>query len=451
MTDGNDLFDRNLERLIRAAADPPPDAGRARRGFLARAGERAPSRDRMGRMMAMAASLFVAAAILYSAFQPRVPGKAGESQVQSPTSKVDAPPIPPEGKGGEPRANRGPKTADPAPARASGAMTAEDGAMTLACTPPSPRSAEPVLRFEGTVPYPDRTTLKIAVLRLEERYAAGRLVPGGVHAGGGLSEVNGKRFGIAPPWQGPGRYQVTVTLDESQRPELAEALKTLPRRPFAFEFSAWGAELAGQLEPRLREFTLLLLDTQDLLSRIEKLSAQESAWIKERKNVDQRGADIVLTREAQDLVKELGQMKSRIEAARAKSILPAAHGELFFTVQSLHGNAERFHYEAGKFAGARSYHSGGDALKTHRGELFRFEALRKYVDEAEGFAAREAALWIAKDLLRGGAREAYAGMLVGGKKETESMASFRRWAGRLTQAAPGELAALEAEIRSGKP
>src|ERR1043166_3699351 len=71
MTEGNDALEKNLERLIRESAPPPPDVVRARREFLARV-EGTPH-VRLGRMIAMAASLLAAAVILYSAFAPHAP------------------------------------------------------------------------------------------------------------------------------------------------------------------------------------------------------------------------------------------------------------------------------------------------------------------------------------------------------------------------------------------
>src|SRR5947207_5760212 len=97
MTDVNDAFERNLERLIRGAAPPRPDAAHARREFLARVEGK--SHVRLGRMIAMAASLLVVAAILYSALAPKAPVNpvappgAQEPPAAPSTVRNDPPPV----------------------------------------------------------------------------------------------------------------------------------------------------------------------------------------------------------------------------------------------------------------------------------------------------------------------------------------------------------------------
>lgn len=441
MTEGNDASDRNLERLIRAAADPPSPASRARREFLARVEGKSPSETRMGRMTAMAASLIVAAAILYSVLAPQSGVKPETSRVPSPESGVDAAPIPPKGTGSEPVAV--PSPIPPAPAAG---VTAKDDVMALTCSLSPARAAVREMRLEGVAPFPDGTEVMVTVIRYHEEFAGGRLITRGVRSAGGRARVDGKRFRLSPLWDGPGRYAVSVAIDESQRPELVEPLKRFPRRPSTFEFAGWGDELSGQLGPKLRDLDAVSRECLDMVARIEKLAASESAWVKEKRNVDARGADVILTKEAEEALKETARLMERLEKSDVKALFPAAHGEMFFTLRSMHGNAQHFSYESGKFAGARSYHSGGDALKTHRQQPFNFENLKKYLGEVPSIAGRELALWMVRDLRRGAPRESYAELL----KAEAKHAGLEPLADRLSKAAPGELDALETEIRAGK-
>ncbi len=445
MTDGNDVFERNLERLIRSAADPPPDPARARREFLGRVEGRAPFNVRLGRRIAMAAALIVVAALLYSAFETQAPAKP------VPPARLDEAATTP----GPARVDRPSRPDEPPPKKeerreassvaVAPSMPARDGEMTMACTLPPPRIAKPFLKLEGTAPFPDGTLLVVSVDRVCEQGANDRLVPGSQRAGGGNVEVRGKRFSISPEWAGAGRYVVTVTLHGSQRPELADSLKGIPRRTSTFEFLAWGDDLARQLGSKLLEVDALAKECADLLARVEKLVAKESTWIKERRNPDARGADIILTKEAEDVVKEAGRLMTRLGTSEVKTIFPASLGELFFTVRSLQGSAQHFEYEAGKFARAKSYHSG-EAIKTHRGDAFSFDVLKKYAGEAGPLAGREAALWIVKDLQRTGAqmRPDLADTL----KTFGAHPGLAAVADRLGKAAAEDLEGLEKEIRS---
>ena len=443
MTEEPDVFERNLQRLLRSAAGPRPDPARARREFLDRVEGRVPFNVRLGRMIAMAAALLVTAAILYSALLPPSPPKPPPvPRLQDDVSTAPAPsrneapvPLP------APAVTRAVPSTNPS----SPELHARDGDLALSCTLPPPRASNPVLKFEGTAPYPDGTVLVVTVTRIFEQGAGGRLVPGGERAGGGLVEVRGKRLSLAPSWAGPGRYQVTVSLYASQRPELADALKRLPRRTSTFEFDGWGDELARQLGPKLLELDGLARDCADLMARIEKLAAKEATWIKERRNADARGADVILTKEAEEAVKEAGRLKDRLGASDVKSFFPAAHAELFFTVRGIQGSAQHFEYEAGKFARAKSYHSG-EAIKTHRGEAFSFDALKRYLDEAGPLAGREMALWVVKDLRRTGAQ--LRPDLVDALKTFGAHAGLAPVAERLGKAGLQDLDGLEKEIRS---
>ena len=241
---------------------------------------------------------------------------------------------------------------------------------------------------------PNGTEVMVTVIRYHEGYTGSRLITRGVRAAGGRAQVEGRRFRLSPLWDGPGRYLVNVSIDESQRPGLTEALKRFPRRPSTFEFAGWGDELSGQLGPKLRDLDAVSRECLDMVARIEKLAANESAWVKEKRNVDARGADVILTKEAEEALKETARLMARLEKSDVKGLYPAAHGEMFFTLRTMHGNAQHFTYESGKFAGAKSYHSGGDAIKTHRVEPFNFENLKKYLGEVPSIAGREAALWM---------------------------------------------------------
>jgi hypothetical protein len=275
--------------------------------------------------------------------------------------------------------------------------------VTMTCKAPALRDKQPRLTLNGTANFPEGTVLKVTLQRQYESYAGGtRLSPTLEQAGGLLLEVKGRKFQETPAVPGPGAFGAVVTfLDDYQKPAIMESLKgKITTRTWQFQFAAWGDDLIATLGPKLNELDLISRECIDIAARIEKLSGSEGSWVKERKNVDARGADLILTKEADEAVKELAKLMTRIDRSDLKAYFPAAHSELFFTIRNMHGNTQHFVYEQGKFAGAKSYHSGGDKLKTHRSEEFNFENLKRYLEEASPLAGREMALWIVKDLKR---------------------------------------------------
>ena len=394
----------------------------------------------------MAAALMLAVALLYSAFapqtpvKPRAPGLPQDGVATTPAVPRNDPPADPQSI----PSKEGPREAPPGPPVPR--VAARDGDMTLSCTFPPPRVKVPQAKFEGSAPYPDGALLALAVFRATEQFAGGRLVAIRESTVGGFARMEGRKFETPLHWSGPGSYVVTVALSESQRDDVVAALKRFPRRTSTFEFAGWGDELVPQLGPKLAEIDLLSRECVDQVEKIEKLASRESTWVKERKNVDPRGADLILTKEAQEAVQEAGRLITRLEVSDLRTLYPAAWGELYFTLRSVQGSGQHFEYEAGKFARAKSYHAPTEPIKTHRGDAFAFDVLKRYLAEAGGLAGREMSLWLVKDLRRTGAQMrpdvANALKLFGPHPGLAPVAD------RLAAATVQDLDGLEREIRS---
>ena len=178
---------------------------------------------------------------------------------------------------------------------------------------------------------------------------------------------------------------------------------------------------------------------------MEKLTGTESSWVAEKKNVDFRGADVVLTKEAQEVMKDSTKLMNKLERAEGKMLFPASHAEILLTLQTMIGNAQRFDWSNGKFAGAKSYHSPTQPLPSHREEPFNFENSKRYLDEVPNIAGRELGLWIVKDLRR------TEGVLR--PDITETLKTYQKQPGldtiweRLSRAQVADLAAFEEELR----
>ena len=275
--------------------------------------------------------------------------------------------------------------------------------VTLKFKAPSSKEKQPRLMLNGTANFPEGTVLRLSLTRQLEALINSRLTPASEPSVGGLAEVKGKKFEYAPLLSGPGYYTVRVELvDHFQRKEVLDSLKgKVSNRTWQFTFPSWGDDLVGQLGVKLGELTSIVKDCQDIITKMEKVAVSESSWIKEKKNVDARGADIVLTKEAQDIMKDGTKVLTRLDRMDdCKIYFPAAYAEISLTLRNLLGSSQHFSWEAGKFAGSKSYHSPTEMMKTHRSETFNFETAKRYMDEATPIAGREMALWIVKDLQR---------------------------------------------------
>jgi len=297
--------------------------------------------------------------------------------------------------------------------------------VTLTCSSPAFKTRKPKLILKGGCPLPDGTVLKVTIQRMVESCSAGRMVEGPQESGGGLTEVQEKKFSFESVIVGPGRYLAMVSLsDEFQRKDLLpEIMRKAPQqRQWPFEFSAWGDDLAQQLYPKLVDLAALVAEAREKVQRFEK------------------------TAESPQLLKENGKLLEKIEnSALVKTIFPAGQYTLQETIRSLQGSAPYFAFEEGKFVGVKSPYPDGPT-KTFRNELFTFAAIHRYLEEVIPIAGREFSLWVVKDLRRtGGVMSAELLETLQSQKAAPGVAPY---AERMEKAAAADLDALERDIRA---
>jgi hypothetical protein len=272
----------------------------------------------------------------------------------------------------------------------------------MTCKPPGAKDREPKLVLSGTTGFPEGTLLKLDITRMFEILASGRLTLVPERGPSVLVEVKGKKYQLVAPIAYSGIYLVTAHfVDDLQKQSVLDAVKNkVTKTIWQFQFSAWTDDLVGQLGSKMGELGAIAKEATDLIAKVEKLTGKESDWVAERKNVDFRGADVVLTKEAQEVMKEGGKLMMKLERAEGRVLFPAAHAEIQMTLRTMLGNAARFDFQNGKFAGAKNYHSPAQPMPNHRDEPFNFENAKRYLDEVPSIAGREMGLWIVKDLNR---------------------------------------------------
>ena len=269
----------------------------------------------------------------------------------------------------------------------TGAQQENKVEMALAAKVPNPKAKLPLLKCDGSVPLPDMSVLFVTVARSYEVWAGGRLEPAQAGSGGRMARVKDRKFSLDNPIDGPGLFDVRVDFrEEMQNPQVMEYLKKTPVQPrmWTFKFSAWNEDLVQALAPHLQEFVSLAQEAVEMVKKFEQACAKEEVWKQSSK----------------DITNENSKLLKRCEQSGLKALFPAALTQIHYTVRNLQGNSPYFSFEAGKFAGATSYHADNQKLKTFREEDFTFENFKRYCQESIGVAGREFCLWVLKDFRR---------------------------------------------------
>jgi hypothetical protein len=307
--------------------------------------------------------------------------------------------------------------------------------LSLAAKVPNPRAKRPLLQCDGQVPLPDMSVLFVSVARSYEVWAGGRLEPAQAGAGGLMAQVRERKFSLGNPIDGPGLFDVRVDFrEELQNPKIMEFLKKTPVQPrsWNFKFSAWNDELVKALVSNLQELDSLAQEAGEMVKKFEQACAKEEVW----------------KSTAKEITDENSKLLKRCEQSGLKALYPAALTQIHYSIRNLQGNSPYFSFDAGKFAGATSYHADNQKLKTFREEDFTFENFKRYCQEASSVAGREFSLWIVKDFRRNNNQlSADASEAVKEMKQHPGISDFVE---RLLALKAEEVALLETDIRAAK-
>lgn len=393
-----DVFERNVERLVRKAALPVDGAAieRARARFVRAAG---PASTARSRGLALIAASLLFGALVYG------------------VSTSTAPPPRPEPR----EAQETPVAFTAVPLRGGNEWL--KGTLQMS---PGARSAAKQLRFEGRSPLPDGLVFQVRVLREEESYDGKGLVPS-------LREEFPKQVALANgdfdlDWQTPRQGRLRLEIAAPDRVQEADVLPSLKLREadrtWTFEAAAWDDRLLAQLEPQLAELASLATELADLVRRVDESCASMELFKPKEKG----------------FAAEAAKLKARCDGFAAAGLYPAAARELSKVCNDLLGALPIFTWEGGRFDGPKSYYTNNRRGKTFRGDAFEFATLRGYLDAAVVVGGREFGLWILKDLARRGPRPELA--------ETAARSASRPGVAPFAARLLGEAGpALEAEIR----
>jgi len=320
-------------------------------------------------------------------------------------------------------------------ARVESSEQQEELQLSLNCKPPSFKVKRPELFMNGGCALADGVILKVNLSRVAESAVGLEIQPVYLGAGGGTTEIEGKKFSYDTVIDGPGKFVVQVALlDDLQEKHLVPELKKKAgnRRNWTFDLLVWGDDLIPQLPPKLNELHALIAETRELTKKFEKASASQLTWQAEMK----------------PLVAEGNKFLAKVERHDLKSFYPAAVNGLHYTVRNFVNNAPYYTFAGGKFTGASDYHADNKKVQTFRGEEFNWDNLKRYVEESVILGGREFCLWIIKDLRRtaGQMRPEIQDAI----KSQKAAPGVDTWAERLSKATISDLDGLEVEIRGSK-
>jgi len=256
-----------------------------------------------------------------------------------------------------------------------------------------PTKNRPTLRLEGeSSTLPEGVILNMEILQVSERAAGPNLTTSGNSYHSDRVKVQRKKFVyVSPAGTSPGFYRVVVRLmDDMQgsrsRAALKEAGTPVPQE-WAFDYAAWGDDLAGRLSSALLEFDGQVTEAKAMMDRFAQATSQKAIWEANGKTLD----------------RDASRMIADVSKSEAKQLFPAGAGEITTVLGSAQSSTRFCVFSAdGKFEKVHNYHNPDGKAVTHRQEEFNWDNLKKYLDEAMELAGREYALWVVKDARRAG-------------------------------------------------
>jgi hypothetical protein len=372
-----DVFEKNVEAMIRRAALRPDEAA-AKERFLRELD--APEERRSWKFAAAAAAILIAVTIVWSAKSGRpLDGTTGQS------STTPKPPAP------EPWSGH--------PLSAEGGNELLIGGFVLRGKLRPPKVIFTARDADRTRPgaFPEGTLFSVRVQRLSEKVQEGRLVPYARETIPGSEEFRKGEVSTQWEYRGPELVVVDLFISEAlQERDIVKALRVPEsQRTCFFGGSLWNLDVLWRLESQYPEAAEFVRELRGFVGRVEESCASE-ALFKSR---------------LQALVAEAEKIQSRASTFGKKSLFPASMGVVEFAARDLSVSMPLFTWEDGKFAGPKSYHTGNKLANTFRGDPFGFEAYRRYLDEAALAAGREFLLWIVRDAKVSGLEEAHRKLL----------------------------------------
>jgi hypothetical protein len=245
----------------------------------------------------------------------------------------------------------------------------EQATLTVASGP----SADGKIKLEGTVPVPDGSNIRLTLLGTSEAATAGRT---------GIALSN--QGNVAPAMvQAAQQKKVSFELSLKNHGYLrANLMHQGGAGRWTVGIPAWDDTMIPKVVAAFPEAQALVKEGRALVEKVKGATGSKSAW-------DGKKAA---------LLEELGKYIEKAQGEPLKGPYPATIGAGLAVVNYIQGTSADYKWEGGKFLVKNVY----GEVKDFEGKPYSFATYLKYMDEAEAMAGREFALWIAKDVRRGG-------------------------------------------------
>lgn len=408
----SDVFEKNIEALVKQSALPADDLRRARaRSAFLRAAEPAAPPSRSPLIAAAAAALLVGALAVWSVRQ---------APLKEPPPRTLPPP------------DVAPAQEKPARGRieiiSKGGNAVFQGKLSVETERSTWTAGRGInFTFSGRTPLPDFFQVKYAFKRQEESYNGQALEPLLRDLDSAWSVVLGGQL-VVPlkvPFPAPIHLELSAPDSRQDMPVLEKTKIREADRVASFQFQPSDPDLLGKLVPQLQELDAFLKDAQDFVVRVATAASAEQTFEAARK----------------DLFAEGERLRNRAAGMAAQGLYPAAANHASVTIRTLTTAMLYFSWKDGKFAGVKTLYKEFKPGELF-GKPFSFDSIRGHLDDAAVVAGREFDLWIVRELDRGNA-DAVATI-----EKTAKHAGVAEFAERIKVLWPGgDSVALVSEIR----
>jgi hypothetical protein len=408
----SDVFERNVEKMIRRAG-LRPDEARAKERFLR--GLDAPEERKSWKLAAAAAAILVSVTIVWSARSERL--------VDHTTGQSSTPKPPP----------REPWSGMPIKAKGGNDLLIGRFVLRGKLRPPKAIFTGMVADQARPSSFPDGTFFSVRVHRMSEKLEGGRLVSYVRETTPGTEEFRKGEFSVEWEYRGPEMVVVDAFVSDAiQERAVVKAMKVPEsKRTWTFEGSIWNQDVLWRLESQYPEAVDFVRELRAFVGRVEESSANETLFKSRQKA----------------LIAEAEKIQARAAAFGKKGLFPASMGVVEFAARDFVTWIPMFRWESGKFAAPKDYHSGKIAT-TFQGDPFVFDQYRRTLDEALTATGREFLLWLLRDADLAGLEEPHRKLL----RDHALKPGVEDFAQRILQLPPvgGDYPALEAELRALK-
>lgn len=229
------------------------------------------------------------------------------------------------------------------------------------------------ITLEGTVPAPEGANIRLTLLGTAETHAPGR-----------TGIVLGNQGNVAPAVVQPARqkkvkFELTLQAHGYFR---ANLMHQGGAGKWSVEVPIWDDKMIPKVVAGFPDAQALVKEGRAIVEKVKGATGSKAAWDAKKAAIGE----------------ELGKYLQKAQGDPLKGPYPATIGASLAVLNYIQGTMPDYKWEGGKFLVKNVY----GEVKDFEGKPYSFATFLKYMEETEALGGREFALWIAKDVRRGG-------------------------------------------------